>query len=41
MIVKDKLNHTAFSTALNRMKTDTSKAIVVDNADYEWKLLRR
>ena len=41
MIVKDKLNHTAFSTALNRMKTYTSEAIVVDNADYEWKLLRR
>ncbi len=35
MIVKDKLNHTAFSTALNRMKTDTSEAIVIDNADYE------
>jgi hypothetical protein len=35
MIVKGKSDHTVFITALNRMKTDTSEAIVVDNANYE------
>ena len=37
-IDKGKPDHTAFITALNRMKTDTSEAIVVENARYEWKL---
>lgn len=37
-IDKGKPDHTTFITALNRMKTDTSEAIVVENARYEWKL---